>query len=65
VILISLVSRRSLKIYGFSEKRTLKSTFGKVDEKIDNYRTNLLRLRDNFLSHGAVIAQAVVLDAGE
>ena len=45
-----------------SEMRTLKNTFGKVDEKIEDYRTNLLRLRDNFLSHGAVIAQVAVLD---
>jgi hypothetical protein len=43
----------------------LKSTFGRFDEKIDDYRTNLLRLQDNFLSHGAVIAQVAVLDAGE
>ncbi|KAH9960961.1 hypothetical protein BGW80DRAFT_922078 [Lactifluus volemus] len=35
-------------------KRTLKNIVGQVDGKIDQYRTNLVRLRDNFLARAAV-----------
>jgi hypothetical protein len=46
----------------------LKNTVGGVDEKIDQFRSNLFRLRDNFLARAAVITEVAVLDvldAGE
>jgi hypothetical protein len=42
----------------------LKSIVGQVDEKIDQYRRNLARLRDNFLAGTTVIAGAAVLEFG-
>jgi hypothetical protein len=45
-------------------KRTLKSTFGQVDEKIDQYRTCLVGLRDNFLARAALTTEIAVLEAG-
>jgi hypothetical protein len=35
-----------------------------VDGKIDEYRTNLARLRDNFLAGTTVIAGGAVLEHG-
>jgi hypothetical protein len=43
----------------------LKNAFGRADEKVEQYRTNLIRLRDNFLSRAAVITEATVIEAGE
>jgi hypothetical protein len=45
-------------------KRTLKSIVGRVDGKIHQYRTNLVRLRDNFLARAAVTTEIAVLEAG-
>jgi hypothetical protein len=45
-------------------KRTLKSTFGQVDGKIDQYRTSLVELRDNFLARAAITTEVAVLEAG-
>jgi hypothetical protein len=42
----------------------LKSIVGQVDGKIDQYRTNLVRLRDNFLARAAVTTEIAVLEAG-
>jgi hypothetical protein len=43
-------------------KRTLKNVVRQVDAKIDEYRTNLARLRDNFLAGTAVITGGAVLE---
>jgi hypothetical protein len=48
----------------FVGKRALKSIFGQVDGKIDEYRTNLVRLRDNLLARAAVTTEVAVLEAG-
>jgi hypothetical protein len=39
----------------------LKNVVRQVDGKIDEYRTNLARLRDNFLAGTAVITGGAVL----
>jgi hypothetical protein len=43
----------------------LKNAFGDVDKRVDEYRNNLVRLREKFLDRAAVITEAAVLDAGE
>jgi hypothetical protein len=43
----------------------LKNVVGQVDEKVERYRTNLGRLRENFLAHVAVLTRVAVLEAGE
>jgi hypothetical protein len=48
----------------FAGKRALKSAFGQVDEKIDQYRTSLVGLRDNFLARAALTTEVAVLEAG-
>ena len=48
----------------FSGKRTLKYIVGQVDGKIEQYRTNLIRLRDNFLARATVTTEVAVLEAG-
>jgi hypothetical protein len=45
-------------------KRTLKNVVRQVDGKIDDYRTNLTRLRDNFLAGTTVITGGAVLESG-
>ena len=45
----------------FTGRRTLKNIGGQVDGEIEGYRTNLVRLRDNFLSHAAVTTEVTVL----
>jgi hypothetical protein len=45
--------------------RTLKNAFGNADEKVEQYRTNLVRLRDNFLARASVIIEVAVLESGE
>jgi hypothetical protein len=42
----------------------LKSIVGQVDGKIDQYRTNLVRLRDNFLARATATTEIAVLEAG-
>jgi hypothetical protein len=52
----------------FSGKRILKNILHDVNEKVQDYRTKLIRLRDNFHDRAAVITEAAVLDvldAGE
>jgi hypothetical protein len=52
----------------FSGKRILKNTIHDVNEKVQDYRTKLIRLRDNFHDRAAVITEVAVLevlDAGE
>jgi NACHT domain len=39
----------------------LKNIRGKVDEKVENYRTTLVRLREKFLAYAAVTSEATVL----
>jgi hypothetical protein len=36
-----------------------------VDSKIEQFRTNLVRLRDSFLARAAVTTEVAVLEAGE
>jgi hypothetical protein len=48
-----------------SGKRTIKNIGGQADDKIDQYRTNLARLRDIFLVRAAVTTEVAVLEAGE
>jgi hypothetical protein len=43
----------------------LKNITGHVDEKIEQYRINLVRLRDNFLAHAAVTTEVAVLESGK
>jgi hypothetical protein len=43
----------------------LKNIVGEVDGKIEQFRTKLFRLRDDFLAHAAVITEVAVLEAGE
>jgi hypothetical protein len=52
-----------IKIW-FAGKRTLKNMVGQVDENIEQFRTNLIRLRDNFLTRAAVTTEVAVLGAG-
>jgi hypothetical protein len=49
----------------FAGKRILRNITGQVDEKIEQYRINLFRLRDNFLAHAAVTTEFVVLESGK
>jgi hypothetical protein len=52
----------------FLGKRILKNKLHDVNEKVENFRTKLIRLRDNFHDRAAVITEAAVLDlldAGE
>jgi hypothetical protein len=39
----------------------LKNIRGQVDEKVENYRTTLVRLREKFLAYAAVTTEATVL----
>jgi hypothetical protein len=48
----------------FTGKRILKNIFGPVDGKIAQYRTNLIRLRDRFLTHAAITTEVTVMEAG-
>ena len=48
----------------FSGKRTLKNIRGRVDKKVERYRTTLAQLRDNFLASAAVTTELTVLEAG-
>jgi hypothetical protein len=45
----------------FSGKRTLKNILGQVDEKVENYRTTLVRLREKFLDCAAITTEVTVL----
>jgi hypothetical protein len=47
-----------------SGKRILKNVVSQVDAKVDEYRTSLARLRDNFLARTAVVTGIAVLEAG-
>jgi vancomycin permeability regulator SanA len=49
----------------FTGTRTLKNAFGHADGKVEQYRTNLVRLRDNFLARASVITEVAVLESGE
>jgi NACHT domain len=46
----------------FIGKRTWKNIRGQVDGEIEQYRTMLLRLRDDFLARAAVTTEVAVLD---
>jgi hypothetical protein len=46
---------------GFAGKRTLKNIRGKVDGKVTQYHTILIRLRDDFLARAAVTTEVTVL----
>jgi hypothetical protein len=41
--------------------RTLKNVFGQVDGEIEDYRTTLIRLRDDFLALATVTTEVAVL----
>jgi hypothetical protein len=41
--------------------RAWKNIFGQVDGEIEQYRTKLIRLRDDFLAHAAVTTEVTVL----
>jgi hypothetical protein len=41
--------------------RTWKNIFGQVDGEIEQYRTTLIRLRDDFLARAAVTTEVAVL----
>jgi hypothetical protein len=45
----------------FPGKRTLKNLSGQVDEKVEDYRSSLVRLREKLLAHATVITEATVL----
>jgi hypothetical protein len=42
----------------------LKSIIGQVDEKVEDYRTTLVRLREDFLASAAITTELTVLEAG-
>ena len=42
----------------------MKNILGQVDEKIEDYRTALVRLRDNFLAFATINTEVAVLDVG-
>jgi hypothetical protein len=42
----------------------LKNVIGPVDEKIEQHRSNLVQLRERFLSRAAVITEVTVIEAG-
>jgi hypothetical protein len=48
----------------FAGKRTLRNLFGQVDEKTEQYRVNLIRLRDNFLARAAITTEGMRLANG-
>jgi hypothetical protein len=56
----SLLSSIAINMW-FSGKRTLKYIVGQVDGKIEQYRTDLVRLRNNFLAHAIVTTEVAVL----
>jgi hypothetical protein len=37
---------------------------GQVDENVEQYRVNLIRLRDKFFSHAIVTTGVMVIEAG-
>jgi hypothetical protein len=43
----------------------VKNAFGNADQKVEQYRTNLVRLRDNFLARASIIIELAVLESGE
>jgi hypothetical protein len=43
----------------------LKNIVGLIDENVEQYRTNLVRLRGKFLAYATVIVEIAVLEAGE
>jgi hypothetical protein len=43
----------------------LKNVFGGVDDEAEKHRANLIRLREKFLAHVAVLTNLAVLEAGE
>jgi hypothetical protein len=45
----------------FVGARMWKNMFGQVDGEIENYRTKLIRLRDDFLARAAVTTEITVL----
>jgi hypothetical protein len=45
----------------FSGTRTWKNIFSQVDGEIEQYRTTLIRLRDDFLARAAVTTEVAVL----
>jgi hypothetical protein len=45
----------------FAGKRTWKNIRGQVDGKVTQYRTILIRLRDDFLARAAVTTEVTVL----
>ena len=49
----------------FAGTRTLRNAFGHANEKVEQYRTNLVRLRVNFLARASVITEVAVLESGE
>jgi hypothetical protein len=42
-------------------KRALKNLGGRVDEKVEDYRATLVRLRERLLAHATLITEATVL----
>jgi hypothetical protein len=44
--------------------RTVKNAFDNADQKVEQYRTNLVRLRDNFLARASIIIELAVLESG-
>jgi hypothetical protein len=60
--LVSLVGHyKRVMITG---KRVLKNIVGPVDEKIEQHRSNLVRLRESFLAQATVITEVTVIEAG-
>jgi hypothetical protein len=47
-----------------SGKRTVKYIVGQVDKKIEQYRADLVRLRNSFLARATVTTEVAVLEAG-
>jgi hypothetical protein len=45
----------------FTGTRTLKNFFGQVDGEIEQYRTTLVRLRDDFLARAVVTTEVAVI----
>jgi hypothetical protein len=48
-----------------SGKRALKNLGGRVDQKVEDYRATLVRLRERLLAHAALITEATVLQTRE
>jgi hypothetical protein len=59
--LVSLVGHYKHVVAG---KRVLKNIVGPVDDKIEQHRSNLVRLRESFLARAIVIAEVTVIEAG-